>query len=104
MTFENTRARLQMEPKKIKGFRALCVVLLDEYEKVYLDATILWAMLKNHEIPNLEVKMNFFRSSPEILQIVESRFAPLRKLLEEATDGKELLDALQKNQKKPWIM
>jgi hypothetical protein len=91
-------------PNAKDPFRSICLQLLDEYEKVSLDSLVLFLMLKNRGVSALQEKMAFSRSDPVIAAEVRSRFDPLRKLLQSATDYKEILEALKNTQIKPWLM
>jgi predicted RNA methylase len=86
------------------NFKTLLLLVLDAYERVYLDAMVMWAMLKNREVPYLKEKIDLFRNDPSIAQEVRSRFSQLRAAIEQARDDKEIREAFSKFRKKEWLM
>jgi hypothetical protein len=74
--------------------RKLLLAVVEAYEKTYLDATILWALLEVREIPNLERKLEFFRHDQMFFDFVRSKFQPLYDLLGKQVDEEALRKAL----------
>ena len=77
-----------------ENIRKLFAAVAEAYEKVYLDAMILWGLAEKR-VPNLEKKMQSFRLDSYLYGLVHSRFEPLYSLIETEGDAEALREVLK---------
>ena len=80
-----------MQKAKLKE---LITEILRTYERTYLDALVLHALLKNRGVPHLEEAMKMFRNDPTLQTFVRGRFEPLHNAVQQADDSATLLQVL----------